>query len=187
MNIKGLSDSVRFSKTPFFNVCREFYNAFTLNTKFKPFHIYLFRTDLLYDSIIEKKSLFIDAKEKYLTKEGKINYRNKTVRNYVEDYAQVYVGNTFREDAKYTSKFCPLFISRKKMYDIEGFNLINSIYGYAVDNGNADDPYFNNSTVKLLGKMPIEDMKMRIEFVHDIRLSLEKLSELTKDALERIL
>ena len=73
------------------------------------------------------------------------------------------------------------------MYDNEGFNLINEIHGYVIDTGDVDDPYFNNSTMKLLGKMPIEDMKMRIEFVHDIRLSLEKLSELTKDALERIL
>ncbi len=187
MNIKGLNDTVRFSKTPFFNVCREFYNASTLNDKFKPFHIYLFRTDLLYDSIVKKQSLFYDDNEKYLTKTGKINYKKKTVRRYVEDCAQVYVGNTFMKSSKYKLKFCPIFISYRRMYDHDGFNQIISINGYSIDIGDSEDPYFATSEAKLLGQMPIENMKMPVQFAGDIRHSIEKLSELTKSELENLL
>lgn len=185
MNIKGLNDSVRFSKTPFFNVCREFYNASVLNDRFKPFHIYLFRSDILYDNIINKKFLFLESEAKYLTKTGKINYRNKTVRRYVEDFAQVYVGNTFMKSSKYKLKFCPIFISYRKMCDRSGFNLMTSINGYSIDIGDVNDPYFSESEAKHLGKMPIEEMKIPVTFSGDIMNKLGKLSEKTKEELEK--
>jgi hypothetical protein len=178
MNIKQLNNYLKYRDTLMFQIFHNFIRAASYVKKYSLFNFYLFRTDVLEDSIKGKNYFFYnDDPTRFIN--GEINWRNKSIKKYVKENASLYVGNVYLTSL---NGFRPLFISLKR-YET-GELMIN---GYSINSMKPlDEFFFNDITTKRIGKIKEKDMTSgNIRFSSDeLRTHILGMSSVTGDYLD---
>lgn len=189
MNPNSLHNMLKLKDTTIYCVFQELIKAHQFYNKYKLFNFYLFRTDCLKDLIQKKEYFFYDENSDYII-DGKINYRNKYVKKYVNDNAQLYIGNTYIKE----HGFCPVFLSYSKgpyiiSRNTNKFESCSRISGYSVNiRSEVDAFYFDDSTTKKLNRRLSED-DMMMDLVYgseDLKKHLDEMNYKTGLQLNKL-
>lgn len=177
MNIKRLNQSLTYKDSPLYSYFKPFIDASSFDKRYKLFYFYLFRTDVIYNSIKNKESIFYEDNNNSIIGD-KINYKNKLVKKFLEDKLHLYIGNVYSK----TYGFKPLFLSINK---IDFKNMILEINGYTINaDVGSDFYYFDKATTKIMKKISENEMKLSLMIFGNLRKSFEKMIQNTKNELQ---
>lgn len=178
MNIEKLNDVLTYKDFAFCQAFHEFICAANDDCEYKLFYNYIFRTDVLYDSILKHEYVFYDEDEKYLLKSGKINYRNATIKKYVNEHSYTYVGRVYTNNRG----FRPIFITSTVTEDKYGIPY-SCVSGFSIKPSD-DDFYFDERTTRMIDKLPDDIMHLRVGFSSDeLKDDILKMIKKTADKL----
>ena len=183
MNTDDLHNFLKLKDTVMFKTFEDFITASDKNGKYKLFHVYLFRTDSLLDSIKNNSYLFWEKSDDYL-KNGKINYRNRQVKRYVDDNGSLYIGNVYSE--KYG--FRPFFISYRRSTSYNRKMKVSDIFGFSLNAGiESDSIYFDESTTKCIRRISEKEMNAPIWWASDdLKSSITEMMKRTRENLKYV-